>query len=355
MPTSPDPGRSPGDHLDHGRGLADTRARDPASRPPSPVAPDRLRSRNLMSSRKGPNMEITLELENIRKSYGDFTAVDGVSLRVPGGTVFGLLGPNGAGKTTTIRMIMDIIAPDSGKILFFGRPRTADDLHRIGYLPEERGLYRKMTVTDHLVFFAELHGLKKRDALPRIGTWLEKLDLSGWAAKKVEELSKGMQQKIQLVGTLLHEPEVVILDEPFSGLDPINQQLFKEVLDDYKREGRTLLFSTHIMEQAEKLCDHVCLISHGRMVLDGELKAIKQEQGGNSYRVVATGEMDRLQSVPGVEQVVQRNGDVRLLLRPGVAGSDVLREMVQFLQVQEFRSEEPTLEEIFIKAVRNEG
>ena len=194
----------------------------------------------------------TVSLRELRKSFGDFVAVDSVSLEVAAGSVFGLLGPNGAGKTTTIRMLMDILGPDSGEVLLFGHPRTRGDLDRIGYLPEERGLYRKMTVTDQLVFLGELHGLSRRVSLPRINSWLEKVGLADRAKAKLEELSKGMQQKVQLVGTLLHEPELVILDEPFSGLDPINQVLFKEVLDEYRSAGKTILFSTHVMEQAEK-------------------------------------------------------------------------------------------------------
>jgi len=295
----------------------------------------------------------SLELQEVRKSYGDFVAVDGISLEVLPGSIFGLLGPNGAGKTTTLRMIMNIIAPDAGVVLFFGRPRTAKDLERVGYLPEERGLYRKMTVTDQLTFLAELHGLKRRQALPAIETWLEKVGLAEWAKKKVDELSKGMQQKIQLVGTVLHEPDLLILDEPFSGLDPINQALFKDLLGEYKEQGKTVVLSTHVMEQAEKLCDHICLISQGRAILEGELTAIKRELGGNSFRLVAEGELGRLDDLPGVEQVVPHNGVVKLLLHPEARGSEVLKEIVQFLTVHEFRSEEPELEEIFIKAVRD--
>lgn len=303
-------------------------------------------------------MEATLELDAIRKTYGDYTAVDGVSMQVPPGTIFGLLGPNGAGKTTCIRMIMDILAPDEGEVRFFGRPRTRDDLRRVGYLPEERGLYRKMKVLDHLVFLGQLRGLSKSDALPRIDHWLERLEISDWKDKKVEELSKGMQQKIQLVGTVLHDPEILILDEPFSGLDPINQGLFKDLLSDYKTEGRTILFSTHVMEQAEKLCDHICLISKGRAVLSGELAAIKREQGGNSYRVVAKGDLERLQEVPGVDHAVVHDGDLRdgaeakILLADGVEGAEVLQQIVNFLEVKEFASEEPDLGEIFVKVVK---
>lgn len=295
----------------------------------------------------------SIELREVRKTYGDFTAVAGISLAVPAGVIFGLLGPNGAGKTTTIRMIMDIIAPDTGEVLFSGRSRRPDDLNRIGYLPEERGLYRKMTVTDHLLFFAELRGMKRREALPEVNRWLERVELAQWSKQKVEELSKGMQQKIQLIGTVLHRPDILVLDEPFSGLDPINQGLFKDLLQDYKNQGKTILFSTHGMEQAEKMCEHIALISHGRLVLAGELSKIKRELGGNSYRLVADGDLSRLGEIPGVAQSVPTPGGAKLLLRPDAQGSEVLRQIVQLAAVREFRSEEPELEEIFIKAVRD--
>jgi ABC-2 type transport system ATP-binding protein len=296
-------------------------------------------------------MNPVLELEAVRKSYGDVTAVDGVSLTVEPGSICGLLGPNGAGKTTSIRMIMDIIAPDAGEVRLFGRPRRREDLMRVGYLPEERGLYRKMTVTDHLVFLARLHGAEKRSALPAIETWLDRVGLSEWAGKKVEELSKGMQQKIQLVGTVLHEPDLLVLDEPFSGLDPINQGLFKELLADYRRDGRAVLFSTHIMEQADRLCDRICLISRGRAILAGELKAIKRRFGGNSYRLVATGDLERLAGVPGVARAMVRDDGAKLLLEDHATGAEVLPRLLEVVAVHEFRCEEPELEEIFIQAV----
>ena len=310
-------------------------------------------------------MTASLELRDVEKRYGDFVAVAGLSLAVPAGVIFGLLGPNGAGKTTTLRMIMDILAPDSGEILLFGRRRLDSDLRRIGYLPEERGLYRKMTVIDQLLFLAEIHGLKRRQALPVVEAWLARVELADWGRKKVEELSKGMQQKVQLIGTVLHQPEILILDEPFSGLDPINQGLFKELLLEYRRQGRTILFSTHGMEQAEKLCDHIGLISHGRLVLAGELREIKRRAGGNSYRLVApatAGELERVKALPGVEVAIPqepldpadpRPASVRLLLAPGASSTEVLRQLLQFLEVREFRSEEPDLEDIFIKAVRD--
>jgi len=298
-------------------------------------------------------MEASLEVLDVNKAYGDFVAVDSLSLSVPPGTIFGLLGPNGAGKTTTIRMIMDIIAPDSGEVLFMGRPRTADDLDSIGYLPEERGLYRKMTTLEQLLFLGELHGMRRADAKPRIEQWLERVGLAEWTHKKVEELSKGMQQKIQLVGTVLHEPDLVILDEPFSGLDPINQGLFKEMLAAFKEGGRTILFSTHIMEQAEKLCDHICLISGGKAVLKGALTDIKRDFGGNTYRLAAAGDGSGLAAIDGVEDVASYDSHYRLLLRADAAAPRVLASIVQQMEVEEFRSEEPELEEIFIKAVRD--
>jgi ABC-2 type transport system ATP-binding protein len=296
-------------------------------------------------------MPPTLELRNLRKTFDGAKAVDGVSLSVPAGTTFGLLGPNGAGKTTTIRMLMDIIGPDEGEVEVFGHPRTRADLDRIGYLPEERGLYRKMTVREQLLYLGQLHGVPKKVLGARADDWLERLELSNRAKSKVEELSKGMQQKIQLAGTLIHEPELLVLDEPFSGLDPINQGLFKDLLAAHKAAGKTLLFSTHVMEQAEKLCDHIALIAHGRVVLAGELAAIKRARGADRYRLVADGDLARLPAVPGVTAVTSRNGCVELTAAPGVDGAVLLRELVSFLSVREFRSAEPTLEEIFVEVV----
>jgi ABC-2 type transport system ATP-binding protein len=298
-------------------------------------------------------MEPILELTDVRKSYGDFQAVSGVSMAVPPGSIFGLLGPNGAGKTTTIRMIMDIIAPDSGEIRFFGKPRVASDLLRIGYLPEERGLYRKMTVSDQLMFLAEIRGLKRRDAAPEIERWLERFELASWGKKKIEELSKGMQQKVQLIGTVLHKPEILILDEPFSGLDPLNQEMFREFLVESRQQGKSVLFSTHGMELAERMCDHICLISNGRAVLTGELQTIKRRLSNNSFRLVAEGDLAGLAKVAGVEQVLVQDRGAKLLLAPDAEGASVLRQIVQLVNVREFRSEEPELEEIFIKAVRD--
>jgi ABC-2 type transport system ATP-binding protein len=296
----------------------------------------------------------TLELDAVRKTFGDFVAVDAVSFAVPPGSLFGLLGPNGAGKTTVIRMIMDILAPDRGEVRLRGRPRTRDDLRRIGYLPEERGLYRRMTVTDQLVFLGELHGVPRGEATKRAAQWLERLGLGAWAKAKVEALSKGMQQKIQIAGTLLHEPDLLILDEPFSGLDPINQGVLKEALAELRERGTTILFSTHIMEHAEKLCDRICLISSGRVVLAGELAALKRERGGNVYRVRTDGPEAALEGLPGVAQVVPKgDGEARLLLAPEADPGEMLATLVGRTRVREYRSEEPDLETLFIQAVRD--
>jgi ABC-2 type transport system ATP-binding protein len=294
-----------------------------------------------------------LELRNVRKAYGNFVAVDGVSMAVPAGSIFGLLGPNGAGKTSTIRMIMNITAPDSGEVDVFGHPRTAADLRRIGYLPEERGLYRKMTVMDQLTFLGEIRGLKGPRLAADIQRWLERVDLTRWAKSRIEELSKGMQQKVQLIGTVLHTPDLLILDEPFSGLDPLNQELFRDLLLDYRSQGKSVVLSTHGMELAERLCDHICLISHGRAVLDGELKSIKRQVGGNAYRLVADGDLERLKTMPEVEQATVQDNVVKLMLRPDAQMGEALRRMVEFLNVHELRSEEPELEQIFLKAVRD--
>ena len=294
-----------------------------------------------------------LELRQVRKTYGDFVAVDDVSLSVPAGTIYGLLGPNGAGKTSTIRMIMNITAPDSGEVRVFGHPRATADLARIGYLPEERGLYRKMTVMDQLLFLGEIHGRKRAELTSEIQRWLDRVELAKWSKSKVEELSKGMQQKVQLIGTVLHQPDLLILDEPFSGLDPINQELFRQLLFEYRQQGKSVVLSTHGMELAERMCDHICLISHGRAVLDGNLKEIKRRMGGNSFRLVAEGDLERIKELPEVAHATVQDGTVKLMLQPDADGAAALRRIVSFLDVREFRSEEPELEQIFLKAVRD--
>jgi ABC-2 type transport system ATP-binding protein len=299
---------------------------------------------------------LAIELVGVRKAFDGQVAVDDLSLAVPAGSIFGLLGPNGAGKTTTIRMIMDILGPDRGEVRLFGRPRRVDDGGRIGYLPEERGLYRKMTVEDQLAFLGELHGLARNRARELSRGWLERVGLADRAKAKVETLSKGMQQKIQLAGTVLHDPELLILDEPFSGLDPINQTLFKELIAELRQRGRTILFSTHVMEHAEKLCDRIALIAKGRVLLAGGLAEIKRERGGNVWRLAGRGPLASAARVPGVAQVLPGGeGAVRLALADPAAAPRVLRELAATVEITEFRSEEPDLETIFVRTVQDAG
>jgi len=221
-----------------------------------------------------------VQVDRVTKRFAGHTAVRSLSLDIPKGGIFGLLGPNGAGKSTTIRMIMNIITPDEGKVTLFGGEGTGRELSaRLGYLPEERGLYKKMKVKEQLAFFGEVKGISHGEAVKKTATWLERLGLHDWTDKKVEDLSKGMQQKVQFIGTLLHDPELVILDEPFSGLDPVNAQVMKDVVVEIARQGRTVLFSTHIMEQAEKMCDRIAIIARGEKIVDGALSDVKREFG----------------------------------------------------------------------------
>jgi ABC-2 type transport system ATP-binding protein len=216
-----------------------------------------------------------LELHGVVKRFGKFTAVDRLDLAVPKGVTFGLLGPNGAGKTTTLRMIMNITKPDEGTVTVLGQPMSEALQEKIGYLPEERGLYRKMKVVDQLLFFAAIKGVGRDTAMKRLSPWIDSMDLRPWLQKKTEELSKGMQQKVQFLGTIVHDPEILILDEPFSGLDPINVILVKDFFQEFKRQGKTVIFSTHVLEQAERLCERICLLYRSKKLLDGTVKEIK--------------------------------------------------------------------------------
>jgi ABC-2 type transport system ATP-binding protein len=251
-------------------------------------------------------MSSAIALSGVVKRFGKFTAVDRLDLEIPQGVTFGLLGPNGAGKTTTIRMVMNITRPDEGTIRVLGQEMNESLQERIGYLPEERGLYRKMRVIDQLLFFGEIKGVAKDTAMKRLSPWIDSMDLRPWLMKKTEELSKGMQQKVQFLGTIVHDPDILILDEPFSGLDPMNVILLKDFLAEFKRQGKTVVFSTHVLEQAERLCDRIALLYRSRKILDGTVREVK-----NLYR-------DRVPLPPPVEP-------------------------------------EPELEKIFIKAVQESG
>jgi ABC-2 type transport system ATP-binding protein len=296
-----------------------------------------------------------LSIENVTKRYEGHTAVDDLSLTIEPGVVYGLLGPNGAGKTTTIRMTMGIIEPDEGKIEIFGEPFSESMKERIGYLPEERGMYRKMKVLDHIIFLAEIKGVPARTAAERAKRWLERVDLAGWEDKPVEALSKGMQQKIQFISTVIHEPQMVILDEPFTGLDPINTQLLKDVIIEMKDEGRTVILSTHLMDQVEKLCERICLINRGRKVLEGGLADIKMRFSKNVVAMRYSGSASELESHPDVEKIGEFGQGLSVTLTEGADPSRMLRYALDHGRVDRFEVGEMSLHDIFIAQVRAKG
>src|SRR5467141_3224814 len=295
----------------------------------------------------------TLVLEHVTKRYGEFTAVNDLSLQVRPGRVFGLIGPNGAGKTTTIRMIVNIIIPDSGSIVLFGQRMNTALQDRIGYLPEERGLYKKMKIGEQLRFFAELKSLRGAEADKRIDLWLKKLDLFSWKEKRTKELSKGMQQKVQFITAVIHDPDLVILDEPFSGLDPVNVDLMKETILDQKAKGKTIILSTHQMEIAEKLCDDVCMIHRAHKVLDGKLREIRRSFSRNAVALQFEGGDGVLNDPETVASIRQNGDDAEVLLVPGASPQDLLRRLLDSgATVTRFELVEPSLHDIFIEKVR---
>jgi len=295
----------------------------------------------------------TLVLDNVTKKFGEFTAVDSLSMQVRPGRVFGLIGPNGAGKTTTIRMIVNITIPDAGRIELFGQPMNARLQDRIGYLPEERGLYRKMKVGEQLRFFAELKDLRGKEADARIDSWLAKLQLSDWKNKRAKDLSKGMQQKVQFITAVIHDPDLLILDEPFSGLDPVNVELMKQTILEKKAEGKTIILSTHQMEIAEKLCDDVCMINRAQKVLDGRLREIRRSFARNAVALQLEG-ADGVLNDPALVASVRKNGDdTEVLLAPGADAQSLLKRLVENgAVVNKFELAEPSLHDIFIEKVR---
>lgn len=293
----------------------------------------------------------TVELISVRKAYASQVAVDNLSLVIEAGRIYGLLGPNGAGKTSTIRMMIGITVPDSGEIRLFGEPFRRDHLQRIGYLPEERGLYRKMKVLDELVFMGGLHGVAASAATGKATQWCERLEIAESMQKKVEELSKGMQQKIQFIAALLHDPDFIIMDEPFSGLDPVNSILLKNVLLELKNAGKTILFSTHDMDQVEKLCDSICLINKGAAVLKGDLKQIKGRYGRSNVQIEYEGDGTFLQKNGLIQSFNNYGNYVEVRLAPGADAQQLLRLVAERSRVNKFEVVEPSLEEIFIETV----
>jgi ABC-2 type transport system ATP-binding protein len=291
-----------------------------------------------------------VEFDHVSKAYEQKLAVRDLNLRIEPGTMFGLLGPNGAGKTSSIRMMVGITIPDSGAVNLFGRPFTRESLKKVGYLPEERGLYRKMKVMDQLIFMGQLRGLTAEVAASRSRAWCERLMILEAAQNRTEELSKGMQQKIQFIVTLLHEPELIIMDEPFAGLDPVNATLLQDTLVDLKKSGRAILFSTHRMDQAEKLCDEICLIHGGQAVLTGKMREVKSRYERNRVVIDFEGEDDFLRH-EAIAEYKQYPGHVEIKLKDQADAQTLLRAAEQQAKIYRFELVEPSLEEIFIQTV----
>ena len=289
-----------------------------------------------------------LSVSGITKTYGDVRAVDSLSFESPPGEIFGLLGPNGAGKSTTIRMIMNIIAPDSGSIYFQGSPLTEKDKNRIGYLPEERGLYGKVTVGDMLLYLASLKEVARHDAEPRMNEWLARFDLAEWKHRKIEELSKGMAQKIQLIAAVIHDPEFVFLDEPFAGLDPVSTDVLRQAVIDLNRAGKTVLFSTHNMEQAERICHRVLILNKGRAVIDGAVSQVKERFGTRSIAVEFDGDIDFLQNHDAVESIIHYPRWAEVELADGHTPDEVFQALAGRVSVRRFEVVLPSLHKIFV-------
>lgn len=297
-----------------------------------------------------------LETQDIVKQYGNYTALNGVSVQVPKGCIYGLLGPNGAGKSSLIRIINRITAPDQGKVLINGRESVADDIFNIGYLPEERGLYKKMKVGEHIVFLARLRGLSVDDAHEKTRYWLQKFDILSWENKKVEELSKGMQQKIQFIATVIHEPDLYILDEPFSGFDPVNAELLKNELLELKAKGKTIILSTHNMESVEALCDEISLINKSKVVLQGNVKEIRAQYRKHIFRLNVSGDSFGMESAhfTVLSQSADKDSvEVRIQRNDEASNSDLLQEVARKYEIISFEEELPSMNDIFIQAVSN--
>ncbi|HEX8639502.1 MAG TPA: ABC transporter ATP-binding protein [Pyrinomonadaceae bacterium] len=296
--------------------------------------------------------QATLRVEHATKRYGDFTAVNDLSFEVKPGRVFGFLGPNGAGKTTTIRMIVGITAPDTGKIELFGHKITTELQNRIGYLPEERGLYKKMKVQDQLRYFAALKGVSQADADRGIDFWLERMRLAEWKKKKTTDLSKGMQQKIQFISTVLHDPDLLILDEPFSGLDPVNVEFMIEVIAELKARHKTIIFSTHLMETAERLCDDIILINKSCRVVGGTLREVKQSFGKNLIALRAVGGNGVLADKTLVAKIIDHADEQEIELAETADAQILLRRLIEAgASISKFEQIEPSLNDIFIEKV----
>jgi ABC-2 type transport system ATP-binding protein len=291
-------------------------------------------------------------LDGVTKRFDTLTAVSNLSLRIREGAVFGLLGPNGAGKTTSLRMIMRVLIPDEGSIQVLGEPVSDRTQDRVGYLPEERGLYTKMKVREVLRFLGALKGLSETEAAERAQSWLERLELAAWSEKKIQDLSKGMQQKVQFIATVIHKPPLLILDEPFAGLDPVNASLIKDIMLELRDQGSTIILSTHRMEQVEMMCDAICLINKGCNVLNGDLRAIKQSYGKNTLRIEYSGDGDFLEGTGLIEKVNRFGAVVEARLKPGADPQEILKAaLLRGVRISRFELVEPPLNDIFIEKV----
>lgn len=299
-----------------------------------------------------------LEAQDIVKRYGNHTALNGVSIQVSKGTIYGLLGPNGAGKSSLIRIINRITAPDEGQVFFNGEPSSANDIFNIGYLPEERGLYKKMKVGEHIIFLARLRGLSKSEANSKMKFWLQKFNIEAWEFKKVEELSKGMAQKIQFIATVIHEPDLFILDEPFSGFDPVNAELLKNEILELKAKGKTIILSTHNMESVESLCDEICLINKSKVMLQGNVRKVREQYKEHIYTIRVKGEKFELES-KDFQLLSQEhsNGEMNIRIQHigegEVNNSQLVYSIASKYEILAFEEELPTMNDIFIKIVSN--
>jgi len=298
-----------------------------------------------------------LEIKNVVKDYASHRALDHVSLNIPRGKIFGLLGPNGAGKTSLIRIINQITGPDSGEIIFDGEPLAPKHIGRIGYLPEERGLYKKMKIGEQMLYLAQLKGLNKKEASDRINYWFEKLDILSWWDKRVEDLSKGMQQKVQFIATVLHQPDLIILDEPFSGFDPVNANLIKDEIIELNKKGATIIFSTHRMESVEELCDHIALINRSQKILDGNIKDIKNKYKNQTYKIELHSLTDeksiRIENLYQLKYLerVENKTNITIKLNQDISINQVLQSLLPLAEIHQVLEIVPSINDIFIEQV----
>ena len=298
-----------------------------------------------------------LEIKNVVKDYASNRALDHVSLNIPRGKIFGLLGPNGAGKTSLIRIINQITGPDSGEIIFDGEPLAPKHIGRIGYLPEERGLYKKMKIGEQMLYLAQLKGLNKKEATDRINYWFEKLDILSWWDKRVEDLSKGMQQKVQFIATVLHQPDLIILDEPFSGFDPVNANLIKDEILELNKKGATIIFSTHRMESVEELCDHIALINRSKKILDGNIKDIKNKYKNQTYKIELQSladekliHIENLYELKYLEQIENKT-NIIIKINKDISINQVLQSLLPLAEIHQVLEIVPSINDIFIEQV----